>query len=78
MVFYLFIYFSFLGPHLKHMKVPMLGAESELQLQACATATATIDLSCVYDLQQHQILIPLSKAWNRTRLLMGTNWVCYH
>ena len=26
----LFIFFSFLGPHLRHMEVPRLGVESEL------------------------------------------------
>ena len=30
----------FLRPHLLHMKVPRLGVESELQLQAYTTATA--------------------------------------
>ena len=34
----LFFYFSFLGPHLWHMEVPRLGAESELQLLAYTTA----------------------------------------
>ena len=33
----------FLGPHLWHMEVPSLGVESELQLPAYATATATPD-----------------------------------
>ena len=33
--------FLFLGPHLWHMKVPRLGIESELQLLACTTTTAT-------------------------------------
>ena len=30
---------------LQHVEVPGLGVESELQLQACTTATATWDLS---------------------------------
>ena len=42
------------------MEVPRLGAESELQLQAYSTATATLGPSHIYDLcyslQQHQIL----------------------
>ena len=29
---YLFFYFCFLGPHLRHMEVPRLGLESDLQL----------------------------------------------
>ena len=33
--------FCFLGLHLRHMEVPRLGVESELQLVAYATATAT-------------------------------------
>ena len=33
--------FSFLGLHLQHMEVPRLGVESELELPAYTTATAT-------------------------------------
>ena len=46
--------FFFVGPRLWHMEVPRLGVESELQLPAYTTATAT------------WILNPLSKARNRT------------
>ena len=49
-----------------HVEIPRLGVESELQLLAYATATATRDLSLVCDLHhsswQHWILNPLSKA----------------
>ena len=39
MLFYfILLYFVFLGPHLRHMEVPRLGVESELQLLATATA----------------------------------------
>ena len=37
----LFVFFS--GPHQRHMEVPRLGIESELQLPAYATGTATPD-----------------------------------
>ena len=40
-LFYIFFYFCFLGPHPWHMDVPRLGVESELQLLAYTTATAT-------------------------------------
>ena len=43
----LFLFFVFLGPHLQHMEVPMLGVELELQLPAYTTATATPDRSCI-------------------------------
>ena len=39
--------FLFLGPHLRHMEVPRLGVQSELQLPAYTTATATQDPSCI-------------------------------
>ena len=59
-------YFCFLGPHLRHMEVPRLGVQSELQLLAYATATAMQGPSCVFHLhyssRQCQILNPLSKA----------------
>ena len=55
------------------MEVPRLGVESELQLLAYTTATATMDLSHICDLcrslQQHRILNPLSEARNQTRIL---------
>ena len=53
----------FLRPHLPHVEVPRLGVESELQLPAYATATATQDPSCICDLccsqWQRQILKPI-------------------
>ena len=59
-ILYYFILF-FLGMHL-------LRVESELQLPACITATATQDLSRICDLshslQQCRILNPLSEARN--------------
>ena len=61
-----FLFFRFLGLHPRHVEVPRLGVESELQLLAYTTATATLDLSCVFYLphssRQHHIFNPLSKA----------------
>ena len=65
----------------QHMEVPRLGTESELQLPIYTTATATQDPSCVCDLhccsEQHRILNSLSKARDRTHILMDTSWVCF-
>ena len=65
MIFFFFFAF-FLGPHPQHMEFPRLGVESELQLQAYTTATATWDTSGVFDLyhssQQHWISDPLSET----------------
>ena len=62
----LLIFFFFLGSHLQHMEVPGLGVESEPQLPAYTTATATPDVSCICNLhrslQQCQNLNPLSEA----------------
>ena len=46
------------------MEIPRLGVESELQLAAYTTATATCNLSHICDLclQQRQILNQLSEA----------------
>ena len=61
------------------MKVPRLGVESELQLPACTTATATWDLSYICDLrcslQQQWILNPLSEAKDLTCILMDTSQI---
>ena len=73
MAFYLFIYFF--------MATPRLEKESELQLPAYATATATWDLSHICDVHhsswQCQILNPLSEAKDRTHILMDTIHVHY-
>ena len=71
---YLFYFiFAFLGPYLQHMDIPRLGAESELQLPAYATATALPDPSHLCNphcsLPQCWILNPLSQAKNWTCIL---------
>ena len=64
------------------MEVPRLWVESELQLLAYATATATWDLSLTCNLhhhsQQHWILNPLSEARDGTLVLMNPSLVHYH
>ena len=66
----------FLGPHLQPMEVLRLGVESELQLLADTTATATRDPSRICDLhrssRQRGILNPLSWARDRTCIVMDT------
>ena len=68
--FFFFFLVCFSGPHLRHMEVPRLGVESELQLPAYTTATATRDPSHVCHLhhssQQHGILNPLREARDQT------------
>ena len=53
--FFFSFFFFFLLYHLWHMEVPGLGIESELQLLAYATATATQDLSHVYTVSKPQL-----------------------
>ena len=69
----------FLGPHLRHMELPRLGVELELQLLAYTTVTATQDPSYICDLyhssQQCWILNPLSEVRERTCILMGKSWI---
>ena len=43
--FLFFFFFGFLGPYLRHMEVPRLGVESDLQLPAYTTATEMPDPS---------------------------------
>ena len=75
-----FFFLCFLGLHLWHMEVPRVGVELELQLPACATATAKPDLSRVCNLyhssRQRRILNPLGETRDRTHILMDTSWVC--
>ena len=64
----------FLGPLPRHMEVPRLGVELELQPPAYARATATRDPSRVCNLhhssRQRRIVNPLSKGRDRTLNLM--------
>ena len=77
---YLFIcLFLLLWRHQRHMEVPRLGVESELQLLAYTTTTATPDPSHFCNLhhssEEHQIPNPLSKARDQTRILMDTSQI---
>ena len=74
--------FFFLGPHLRHMEVPGLGSQSELQdttASAYTTATARLDPSCICDLPhslwQLWIFNPLSEARDQTCILTDTSQV---
>ena len=75
------LFFFFLGPHPRHTEVPRLGVESELQLAAYTTATATCDPSHICDLhhcsRQRRILNPLSEARDRTCILMHASQVSF-
>ena len=77
--FFFFLVLSFLGLHSQHMEVPRAGVQLELLPPAYTTATATQNLSYVCDLhhssRQHWILNPLSKAGDRTHILMNASWV---
>ena len=72
--FFFFSFLPFLGLHPRHMEVPRLGVQWELQPPAYARATAMQDLSRVCELhhssRQRQILNPLSEARDRTCNLM--------
>lgn len=61
---FLFFFLVFLGLYSRHMEVPRLGVESELQLLAYTTAIGTPDLSCVcylhHSSQHLWILNPLN------------------
>ena len=74
--YFTLFFFFFLWSQLQHMEVPGLGAESELQLLAYATATATLDqatsVTLRHGLWQHQTLNLLSKARDHTLILMDT------
>ena len=73
-VFFFLVSLSFLEPHPRHMEVPRLGVESELQLPAYTTVTAMLDPSRICNLHhsswQSQILKLLSRARDQT----ATSW----
>ena len=78
-VSFFFFFLVFLGLHPHHMEVPRLGVEPELLLPVYATATATWDPSSVcnpnHSARQRRILNPLSKAMDRTCILMDASQV---
>ena len=73
------IFFNFfLRPHQRHMEVPRLDIESELQLPAYGTATAMPGSSCIYDVYCSSLsstgsFNALSKARDETCILMDTS-----
>ena len=77
-----FLFVFFLGPKVRHMDVPRLGVQSELQLLAYATAIAAQGPRHICDLhhssQQSQSLDPLSKARDRTHILRDISWILFH
>ena len=64
------------------MEFPRLGVESELQLPATATATATLDPSRIWDQHhsswQHGILNLLSEARDGTLNLVVLSQILFH
>ena len=78
--FFVLVFLPFLGPLQRHMEVPRLGVESELQPPAYARATATRDPSRFCNLHhsswQCQSLNPLSKARDQTQNLMVPSQIC--
>ena len=64
-----------------HMEVPWLGAESELQLPAYATATGMRELGHICNLhhssRQRQIPDPLNRARDGTHILMNISQAHY-
>ena len=75
----MYLFIAFLGPPLRHLEVPRLGVESELQLSAYTTATAMPDLSPTCELhtssRQRRIPDPLREARDRTHILMDISQV---
>ena len=65
--FFFFFFLFFLGPHLRYVFIPRLGVESEPQLPAYTTATATQDPNHIFDLprcsQQCPVLNPHSHGY---------------
>ena len=76
-----FVVLLFLGPHPWHMEVSRLGVESQLEMSAYTTATATRDLSHICELHHSSwkrwILNPLSEAKDPTCVLMDASQILF-
>ena len=70
-----FFFFGFLGPHMRHVEVPRLEVESELQLPATATAAATMGSElCLWPTPQLMATpdsYPLSEVRDQSCILMA-------
>ena len=79
--FFSFLFFCFLGPYPRHMEVPRLWVELELQPLPYTAATATRDSSHVCSLHhrswQCQIPNPTDRGRDWTRILMDTSWIYF-
>ena len=71
----LFVCFCFLGLHSWHMEVPRSGVESELQLPAYPTATATRDPSQVCDLPHSSRQCQIPTYWARPGIEPASSWI---
>ena len=56
--YFILLVFAIVGPHPRHMEVPRLGVEWELQLPAYTTAAATPDPRHVCDLMPQLLATP--------------------
>ena len=68
-------FFCFLGPYLWHMEVPRLGVESEQQLLAYTTATATPDPSWVCNLYHTHGNTKSLTHWARPGIEPPSLWI---
>ena len=75
MVFWLDTAGFFLGLHPRHMQISRLGVESELQLLAYATATATQHLSWVCDLTTTHGNARSLTHWVRPGIEAASSWL---
>ena len=68
-------FFSFLGPHPRHMEVSRPGVESELQLTAYTTTIATWDLSHICDLCHSCGNTGSLTHWARPGIKPTSSWI---
>ena len=64
----------FIGLHLRHMEVPRVGAELELQLPAYTRATVTPDLSHICDTTAYSNTGSLTH-WSRPGIKLLSSWM---
>ena len=80
--FYLFYFFVFLGPHLRHMEVSRLGVESELQLAGLHHSHSNMGsephLWSTTQLMAMPDPKPLSEARDRICVLMDISQISFH
>ena len=77
-IFAILLFFCFLGLHPGHMEVWNSQARGRFGATAASNVRSEPCLRPIHSSQQCRIPDSMSKARDRTHILIDTNWICFH